>query len=147
MQIIDYYSMRYEKLYFSDVRRAISAYPPGISRKMACCFVKTTIGPPTARRARAAVRLSRALLCWQVITNFTQNVLPVHLAGLLSGTARVTLSSSAPNYIAEYATSGRCNRSTERPTVRLPENRIASGWWKYLPAQQTQISKEESNSR
>lgn len=145
--IIFYFYIEEKNYYFSDVRHAISAYPPGTLRKMACYFVRTTIGPLTAKRVRVAVRSLQALLCWQAITNFTQNALPVLLAVLLSEMAKVMRSSNGPNYTAGFAISGRCNHSTGQRIIPLLENHIALDWSKYLLAQQIQINREESNSR
>lgn len=146
-QVTDYIIFLYKKQYLSDARHATSAYPPGISRKMACYFVKTITGPLTAKRVRTVVRSSQAPSCWRAITSFIRNVLSVLRAVLLSEMARVMRSSNGPSCIAEFVTSGRCNRSTGRRTTLSLENHTALGWSKYLPARQTRISKEELNSR
>jgi len=124
----------------------ISAYPLGTLRKMAYSFAKMIIGPLMAKHVRAVARSSQALLCWQVITNSTQNALPVPHVVHLSEMARVMRSLSDPSYTAGCATNGRCSHSTGLRIIRSPGNRIASDWSKYHPVRPIRISREESNS-
>lgn len=109
-----------QKKMFPDVLHVILAYPLGILRKMVCYFVKTTTGLLTARHVKAVVKSSLVLSCWREITNFTQNVLLVLLAALLSGMARVMRWSNAPNCIAGFAINDRCNLSTGQQTIHSP---------------------------
>lgn len=106
----------------------ILAYPLGISRKMACYFVKTIIGPLTAKHVRAVVRSLQVLLCWQAIINFIQNALPVLLAVLSSGMARVMRSSNGLNCIVGCVISDRCSHSTGQRIILSLENHTALDW-------------------
>lgn len=145
--IILYFRIIIYSKHLSDVQLVTSVYPPGTLRKMVCYFVKTIIGPLTAKRVRTVARSSQAPSCWRAITSSIQNVLPVLRAVLSSETARVMRSSNDPNCTVGFVTSGRCSHSTERQTTLSPENHTALGWSKYLPVRQIRTSKEELSSR
>jgi len=106
----------------------ILAYPPGTLRKMACYFVKTIIGPLMAKHVRAVVRSLQDQLCWQAITNFIQNALPVLLAVLSSGMARVMRSLNGLSCTAGCVTSDRCSHSTGQRIILSLENHTALDW-------------------
>lgn len=129
----------------SGVQRVISVSPRGISRRMACFFVRMIIGLLMGKPAKVAAKSSQAPLCWQEITNFTQNASPATLAELSSGTGRVTRWSNDPSSIVGVATRGSCSRSTGRPIARSPESRTVSDWWKYPLIHQILKNSGESN--
>lgn len=132
-------------LLLTDVQYATLAFPLGILKKMAYFSVKMIIWLLTEKPVKVVAKSLLDQLCWLVITNFIQNVLPVILAELSSGMARVTRLWKDLNYTAECATKGRCNHLAEQLIIRLLGNHIALDWWKYLLVQPIPISNEKLN--
>lgn len=77
------------KLYILGVQHVMLVFPLGILRRMACFFARMIIGLHMGKPVKAVAKSSQDLLCWQEITNFTQNALPATLAEHSLGTERV----------------------------------------------------------
>lgn len=117
----------------------------GTLRKMAYFSVRMIIGLRMVKPVKVVAKSLRVLSCWQEITNFTQNVLPVILVEPSLEMERVTHWSRDPNYIVEVVTRDKCSRSTGQLIVPSQESHIALDWLKYLQIFLILKNREELN--